>query len=200
MDTMDTMDMAERGIKIKNLESKIRVCKLCELWKTRTNPVIGEGSISTGIMFIGEAPGYYEDLQGRPFVGKAGRILDELLRSVALERADVYITNVLKCRPPGNRNPKPEEIVACAPYLDSQLAIIEPEVIVTLGSFSLSYIFHKFGLKPDKISKIHGRVFTVSTISGVKRIISLYHPAVATYNPGMKEVLKEDFKQLADCL
>jgi len=192
--------MAERGIKIKNLESKIRVCKLCELWKTRTNPVIGEGSISTGIMFIGEAPGYYEDLQGRPFVGKAGRILDELLRSVALERADVYITNVLKCRPPGNRNPKPEEIVACAPYLDSQLAIIEPEVIVTLGSFSLSYIFHKFGLKPDKISKIHGRVFTVSTISGVKRIISLYHPAVATYNPGMKEVLKEDFKQLADCL
>jgi len=200
MDTMDTMDMAERGMKIKNLESKIRVCKLCELWKTRTNPVIGEGSISTGIMFIGEAPGYYEDLQGRPFVGKAGRILDELLRSVALERADVYITNVLKCRPPGNRNPKPEEIVACAPYLDSQLAIIEPEVIVTLGSFSLSYIFHKFGLKPDKISKIHGRVFTVSTISGVKRIISLYHPAVATYNPGMKEVLKEDFKQLADCL
>ncbi len=200
MDTMDTRDMAERGIKIKNLESKIRVCKLCELWKTRTNPVIGEGSISTGIMFIGEAPGYYEDLQGRPFVGKAGRILDELLRSVALERADVYITNVLKCRPPGNRNPKPEEIVACAPYLDSQLAIIEPEVIVTLGSFSLSYIFHKFGLKPDKISKIHGRVFTVSTISGVKRIISLYHPAVATYNPGMKEVLKEDFKQLADCL
>ncbi len=200
MDTMDTRDMAERGIKIKSLESKIRVCKLCELWKTRTNPVIGEGSISTGIMFIGEAPGYYEDLQGRPFVGKAGRILDELLRSVALERADVYITNVLKCRPPGNRNPKPEEIVACAPYLDSQLAIIEPEVIVTLGSFSLSYIFHKFGLKPDKISKIHGRVFTVSTISGVKRIISLYHPAVATYNPGMKEVLKEDFKQLADCL
>jgi len=200
MDTMDTMDMAERGMKIKNLESKIRICKLCELWKTRTNPVIGEGSISTGIMFIGEAPGYYEDLQGRPFVGKAGRILDELLRSVALERADVYITNVLKCRPPGNRNPKPEEIVACAPYLDSQLAIIEPEVIVTLGSFSLSYIFHKFGLKPDKISKIHGRVFTVSTISGVKRIISLYHPAVATYNPGMKEVLKEDFKQLADCL
>ena len=200
MDTMDTMDMAERGMKIKNLESKIRVCKLCELWKTRTNPVIGEGSISTGIMFIGEAPGYYEDLQGRPFVGKAGRILDELLRSVALERADVYITNVLKCRPPGNRNPKPEEIVACAPYLDSQLAIIEPEVIVTLGSFSLSYIFHKFGLKPDKISKIHGKVFTVSTISGVKRIISLYHPAVATYNPGMKEVLKEDFKQLADCL
>ena len=200
MDTMDTMDMAERGMKIKNLESKIRVCKLCELWKTRTNPVIGEGSISTGIMFIGEAPGYYEDLQGRPFVGKAGRILDELLRSVTLERADVYITNVLKCRPPGNRNPKPEEIVACAPYLDSQLAIIEPEVIVTLGSFSLSYIFHKFGLKPDKISKIHGKVFTVSTISGIKKIIALYHPAVATYNPGMKEILMEDFKRLADCL
>ena len=190
--------MAER--ELKALESKIRECKLCELWKTRTNPVIGEGSISTGIMFIGEAPGYYEDLQGRPFVGKAGRILDKLLHSVALERADVYITNVLKCRPPGNRNPKPHEIEACTPYLDSQLAIIEPRIIVTLGSFSLSYIFHKFGLKPDKISKIHGKVFTVSTISGIKKIIALYHPAVATYNPGMKEILMEDFKRLADCL
>ena len=185
---------------LRAMESRIRECKLCELWKTRTNPVIGEGSISTGIMFIGEAPGYYEDLQGRPFVGKAGRILDELLHSVALERADVYITNVLKCRPPGNRNPKPHEIEACTPYLDSQLAIIEPRIIVTLGSFSLSYIFHKFGLKPDKISKIHGKVFTVSTISGIKKIIALYHPAVATYNPGMKEILMEDFKRLADCL
>ena len=190
----------EREEELRAMESRIRECKLCELWKTRTNPVIGEGSISTGIMFIGEAPGYYEDLQGKPFVGKAGRILDELLHSVALERADVYITNILKCRPPGNRNPKPHEIEACTPYLDSQLAIIEPRIIVTLGSFSLSYIFHKFGLKPDKISKIHGKVFTVSTISGIKKIISLYHPAVATYNPGMKEILMEDFKRLADCL
>ncbi len=195
---------------MKALELKIKECKLCELWKTRTNPVIGEGSLSAGIIFIGEAPGYYEDLQGRPFVGKAGQVLDELLHSVGLDRAMVYITNVLKCRPPGNRNPTASEIRACTPYLDAQLEIIDPEIIVTLGNFSLSYVFHRFGLKPEKISRIHGRVFTLGTVSGAGagtgtgvrriRIIPLYHPAVATYNPGMKEVLIEDFKQLADYL
>ncbi len=181
---------------MNHLNLRIRECRLCDLWKTRTNPVAGEGSLSARIMFIGEAPGYYEDLRGRPFVGKAGHILDELLHSIGLDRSDVYITNILKCRPPNNRNPTPEEIKACTPYLDAQLEIIEPEVIVTLGSFSLGYIFHKFGIEHDKISKIHGRVFTVNTISGIRRIVSLYHPAVATYNPGMKEVLIEDFKVL----
>ncbi len=186
-----------RHADMADLNSRIRECRLCELWKTRTNPVVGEGSLSARIMFIGEAPGYYEDLRGRPFVGKAGQILDELLHSIGLERGDVYITNILKCRPPNNRNPATEEIKACTPYLDAQLEIIEPEVIVTLGSFSLGYIFHKFGIKHDRISRVHGKVFTVNTISGIKRIVSLYHPAVATYNPGMKEILLSDFKVLA---
>lgn len=185
-----------REEEMERVEKEIKECKRCELCKTRNNPVIGEGSLSAKVMFVGEAPGYYEDLKGRPFVGKAGKVLDELLESVGWERGEVYITNVLKCRPPGNRNPAVVEIKACTPYLDAQLEIIKPEVIATLGNFSLSYIFDKFGLKKDKISKMHGKVFDVSTIASVKKIMPLYHPAVATYNPGMKEVLVEDFKML----
>ena len=181
------------------LEEEIKECQRCELWKTRTNPVAGEGSLSAKVMFVGEAPGYYEDLKGRPFVGKAGKVLDELLESVGWGRNEVYIANVLKCRPPGNRNPAVAEIKACTPYLDAQMEIIEPTVIATLGNFSLGYIFDKFSLKPDKIGKIHGKVFTVSTVAGIKKIVPLYHPAVATYNPGMKEVLVDDFKALANC-
>jgi uracil-DNA glycosylase family 4 len=180
------------------LEEEIKECQRCELWKTRTNPVAGEGSLTAKVLFVGEAPGYYEDLKGRPFVGKAGKILDELLGSVGLERSEVYIANVLKCRPPGNRNPATVEIRACTPYLDAQMEIIKPTVIATLGNFSLSYIFDKFGLKADKISKIHGKVFKISTIAGIKKIVPLYHPAVATYNPGMKEVLVDDFKELLE--
>ncbi len=181
------------------LEEEIKECQRCELWKTRTNPVAGEGSLTAKVLFVGEAPGYYEDLKGRPFVGKAGKILDELLGSVGLERSEVYIANVLKCRPPGNRNPTTGEIRACTPYLDAQMEIIKPTVIATLGNFSLGYIFDKFCLKRDKISKIHGKVFNVSTIAGIKKIVPLYHPAIATYNPGMKEVLVDDFKELANC-
>lgn len=185
---------------MESIEKEIKECKRCELWKTRTNPVVGEGSLSARILFVGEAPGYYEDLEGRPFVGKAGKVLDELLESAGLQRNEVYIANVLKCRPQGNRNPATGEIRACTPYLDAQLEIIKPEVIATLGNFSLSYIFDKFGLKKDKISKMHGKEFNVSTIAGIKKIIPLYHPAVATYNPKMKEVLIEDFKVLAKCI
>lgn len=182
---------------MKRIEKSVEACKRCELWQTRTNPVAGEGSLSARILFVGEAPGYYEDLQGIPFVGKAGKVLDELLASIGLQRSEVYIANVLKCRPPKNRNPATEEIRACTPYLNTQMEIIQPEIIATLGNFSLAYIFDKFGLPKDKISKIHGKVFTVSTIAGVKKIIPLYHPAVATYNPGMMETLLADFKVLA---
>ena len=187
---------------MERIEERIKTCKRCELWETRTNPVVGAGSLSAKIVFVGEAPGYYEDLKGEPFVGKAGKVLDELLASVELQRSEVYIVNVLKCRPPGNRNPTTEEIRACTLYLDAQLEIIHPEIIATLGNFSLSYIFDKFGLhsKKDKISKIHGKVFAVSTIAGVVKIVPLYHPAVATYNPNMKGALIEDFKVLAKLL
>nr|QNO56573.1 type-4 uracil-DNA glycosylase [Methanosarcinales archaeon ANME-1 ERB7] len=191
--------MTENEAEIIRLEEEINKCQLCELGKTRKKVVVGAGSLSAKIMLIGEAPGYYEDLNGKPFVGKAGKILDELLESLGRKRAEVYITNILKCRPPGNRNPAAAEIKACTPYLDAQMRIIEPEVIATLGNFSLTYIFAKFGLASDKIGKIHGKVFTVGTIAGIKKVVPLYHPAVATYNPGMKETLKDDFKVLADC-
>ena len=184
------------------IAKRVHACTRCELYKTRTNPVVGAGSLSARIVFVGEAPGYYEDMKGEPFVGKAGKVLDELLASIGLQRNDVYIANVLKCRPPDNRNPLIEEIRACTPYLNAQLALIQPEIIATLGNFSLAYIFDKFGLhsKKDKISKIHGKVVTVSTIAGVQKIVPLYHPAVATYNPNMKGTLLDDFKVLVDCL
>ena len=182
--------------KIKELEQEIKKCKGCELWKTRNNPVAGEGSSDSKIMFIGEAPGYNEDLHGKPFVGRAGIVFDELLESAGLQRKKIYITNIIKCRPPDNRNPTTGEIKACTGYLDRQIAVIKPDIIITLGNFALSYIFEKFGLKQEKIGKIHGKVFSIRTIVGSKKIIPLYHPATATYNAEMKPILKEDFKAI----
>jgi uracil-DNA glycosylase family 4 len=185
---------------LARIAERVLNCNRCELWRTRTNPVVGEGSLFARIMLVGEAPGYYEDQQGRPFVGKAGKVLDELLNSIGLTRDDVYIANILKCRPPQNRNPQPEEIRACTPYLDAQLELVNPTIIATLGNFSLAYIFDKFSLPKERIGKIHGTVFTVSTIAGVKRIVPLYHPAVATYNAGMLATLRADFMVLTTYL
>ena len=189
---------------LEKIKTEILSCKKCPLYKTRNHPVIGEGSSRAKIMFCGEAPGYNEDKTGRPFCGAAGKILDELLESTGIKREEVFVTNILKDRPPGNRDPKKEEIEACGPYLDRQIEIIKPEVISTLGNFSTAYIFQKYGLKDQiqGISKIHGKVFKVTFTSnfgvGVKsiKIIPLYHPAVATYNINMKEVLKRDFRAL----
>jgi DNA polymerase len=172
----------------------IRNCKKCDLYKTKINVVVGEGSLDSHIMFIGEAPGANEDKQGRPFVGKAGKILDELLESINLKRGDVFIANILKCRPPRNRNPLQSEIRSCTNFLDNQIKCIHPIMIVPMGNFASSYIFEKFDLKYDKISKIHGRTHRISTIFGDITIIPIYHPAAATYNPGMKDTLLSDFK------
>ncbi len=182
----------------ENLKKEIKNCNRCELYKTRKNPVIGEGSLNTKIMFIGESPGYNEDLTDHPFCGAAGKILDELLDSITLKREDIYITNILKCKPPKNRSPLDSEIKSCSPYLDRQIKIIKPTVIVTLGNFAMQYIFKKFGLKPEKISLVHGKVFEVSNLIGNRKIIPLYHPATATYNPNIKEVLLRDFKVVKD--
>jgi len=179
---------------IKKLMLSVENCRKCDLWKTRKKPVFGEGSIDTDILFVGEAPGYNEDLQGRPFVGKAGKILDELLKSIGLRRNDIYIANILKCRPPNNRNPLKTEIDACTENLDKQIEIIQPKIIVSMGNFACSYIFEKFGLKYDKISNVHGKIFQINTIFGNVKIIPMYHPAVATYNPNTKNTLLADFK------
>lgn len=158
-------------------------------------PVIGEGSHDAHLMFVGEAPGKNEAATGRPFCGASGRLLDELLAGIGEDRKKVYITNVVKDRPPGNRDPSPEEIAAYAPYLDRQIEIIQPRVIATLGRYSMAYLMKKCGLESDllPISKIHGNVFTGAASYGSVSIVPLYHPAVALYNGSQKDVLARDF-------
>jgi len=181
---------------LKKIEKKVKICKKCNLYKTRKNTVFGDGSFKAKILFIGEAPGKNEDLKGYPFVGRAGKILDELLNSIDLKRKEIYITNILKCRPTNNRNPLKKEIDICSKFLDKQIDIIAPEIIAPLGNFACSFIFEKFGLKYDKISQIHGKMFNTESDFGKIKIIPLFHPAVATYNPNKIDILIKDFKQL----
>jgi len=161
-------------------------------------PVIGAGSHDADIMFIGEAPGKNEAKTGRPFCGASGRILDEVLSHIKMKREDIYITNIVKDRPTSNRDPKPEEIELYSPFLDRQIEIIKPKVIVTLGRFSMNYIMKKFGLENeiDIISKNHGKVFDAKASYGKIKIIPLYHPAVAIYSRTQLPQLKQDFEQL----
>jgi len=161
-------------------------------------PVIGEGSHVAKIMFIGEAPGKNEAKTGRPFCGSAGKILNDLLASVGINRPDVYITNIVKDRPENNRDPLPEEIKIYGPFLDRQINIIQPQVIATLGRYSMGYIMEKFGLADVllPISKMHGKEFQAETEYGKVYIIPLYHPAAAIYDRSLLETLKKDFKIL----
>ncbi|MEN9649564.1 MAG: hypothetical protein RL094_531 [Candidatus Parcubacteria bacterium] len=161
-----------------------------------TFPVIGEGSHFAKIMFVGEAPGKKESLTGRPFCGASGKFLDKLLDSVQLKREDIYITNIVNDRPTDNRDPKPDEIAAYGVFLDRQIDIIQPQVIATLGRFSMVYVMERFGLhnQIEPISQMHGRSFTAKTRYGSVQIVPLYHPAVALYNGSMQSTLLADFK------
>ena len=161
-------------------------------------PVIGEGDHFAKIMFVGEAPGLNEAKSGRPFCGASGRILDELLASVEIARQSVYVTNVVKDRPPENRDPMPEEIAIYAPFLDRQIEIIQPKIIATLGRFSMNYIMKKFDLdlELEPISKIHGKSFDAQALYGPIKIVTFYHPAFALYGGTGKKMLLEDFKVL----
>lgn len=173
---------------IKELVSECRRCPLCQ---TKTKDVVGVGLEKARIMFIGEAPGKAEDLSGEPFVGSAGKFLNEMLQEINCQREDVYITNVLKHRPPDNRDPKSEEITACWPYLVRQIEIINPALIVFLGRHSLNRFFPSF-----KISEVHGKAFK-KDFNNISRVfLALYHPAAALYNGGMRETLKEDFAKI----
>lgn len=178
---METKESLLRALK-KEIESD-KGLPLCG----ETNLVFGEGDAETKIMFIGEAPGFHEDQQMRPFVGRAGKLLDELLVSIKLPRESVYITNIVKRRPPQNRDPLPEEIAAYKPYLKKQIQIIKPHVIATLGRFSMNYF-----LPTAKISKDHGRLFHLKTIY----IYPLYHPAAALRSTTVLAALKKDFSKL----
>ncbi|OHA60497.1 MAG: hypothetical protein A2556_01620 [Candidatus Vogelbacteria bacterium RIFOXYD2_FULL_44_9] len=159
-------------------------------------PVIGEGSHEAKIMFVGEAPGKNEALTGRPFCGTAGKILDELLAGIGLKREEVYITNIAKDRPPGNRDPLPEEIAYYGPFLDQQIEILQPRVIATLGRFSMSYLLNKYFLPASTISEMHGQVIETQEKYGPVVIVPLYHPAASIYNQKLKETLKADFAVL----
>ena len=169
------------------LVQEIVSCTLCALSQTRTQAVPGEGSISADFMFVGEGPGYHEDQQGKPFVGPAGQLLDKLLASIGLRREDVYIANMVKCRPPGNRDPLPGEIQACQPYLDRQMQIISPKVVATLGRFSFSKFF-----PGEAISKARGKPRTWNG----RTIFPMYHPAAALHNPSLLPAIEADFQKL----
>jgi DNA polymerase len=169
------------------IESRVRTCQLCALADTRKNAVPGAGRPDADIMLIGEGPGYHENEQGLPFVGAAGKLLDELLAAIGLNREDVYITNVLKCRPPGNRDPQLEEIDACRAYLDRQIELIDPAVIVTLGRFSMARWF-----PGARISAIHGQPMRI----GARVVVPMFHPAAALHQPKYRPMLHHDFKQL----
>lgn len=183
-----------RDEEYRALIEEILHCRRCGLWETRTNAVPGEGPIDAKVMLIGEAPGRHEDAQGRPFVGAAGKLLTELLEMIGLRRSDVYITNLLKCRPPGNRDPLPDEVEACSPYLDRQVELIRPRVIVTLGRHSTKYVLERGGLRVRGISQVRGRVFSLELNGLAVRVVPTYHPAAALYNPKVRGILERDFE------
>lgn len=173
------------------LHEKIRICKKCDLWKTRTKAVPGEGPADAKIMFIGLCPGATEDRIGRPFVGRAGKLLDELLQSINLERSKAFITSVLKSRTPNNRQPKSDEIEACLPYLKKQIELINPKIIVLLGNTAIKTVLSKMD-NVNGINKIHGKTFR----RGDKIYFTTFHPAAGIRGTGTKLKLFEDFKKL----
>jgi DNA polymerase len=169
--------------------NEVRVCTLCGLAAGRKEAVPGEGPANAEIMLIGEGPGFHEDQQGRPFVGPSGQFLNELLASAGYKREEVFIANVVKCRPPGNRDPLPEEIQACSGYLDRQIALINPKVIVTLGRFSMAKWF-----PGQKISAIHGKAKKVDG----RTVVAMFHPAAALHQQSLRGAIEEDFRRLRD--
>jgi uracil-DNA glycosylase family 4 len=190
------------SIALKEIEKGLQGLTASPLYAFRIEngyqPVVGEGSIDASIMFVGEAPGKTEALSGRPFCGRSGKFLDEMLAHIGLDRAKVYITNVVKDRPPENRDPTPTEIALYAPFLDQQIMAIKPKVIVPLGRISMKYVMERYGLAEqfDVISKLHGKALQGTAPYGPVAVVPLYHPAVALYNGGMRTALLQDFEIL----
>ncbi|MCZ7392946.1 MAG: type-4 uracil-DNA glycosylase [Candidatus Methanoperedens sp.] len=181
---------------MEEVVAEVQDCRKCRLWRYAKNPVPGEGNPDAKLMLIGEAPGYQEDIKGRPFVGRAGKLLDTLLCGIGLGRRDVYISNIVKHRPPENRAPKEDEIKACAPYLDEQIQIIRPEIIVTLGKHSTRYILSKVNIESEGITGVRGRLYKERLFDFPVRIIPTYHPAAVLYNPAYLSSLEEDFRRI----
>src|SRR3989442_38562 len=178
------------------LRTEASACTLCRLHEGRTQVVFGNGNPNADLMFVGEAPGFHEDQQGIPFVGQAGKLLDRPLDGIGFTRADVFVANVLKCRPPGNRAPQPDEIEQCEPYLFRQIELIQPKVVATLGNFATKLLSGK----PTGITRVHG-VEQETTVGGSRVLLyPIYHPAAALYTPRMLEVLENDFRRLPELL
>ncbi|MDQ6748719.1 MAG: uracil-DNA glycosylase [Candidatus Dormibacteraeota bacterium] len=175
---------------LRALEQEVRVCPLCALSRSRIHAVPGSGDPRARVMIVGEAPGQKEDQQGVPFVGAAGQLLNKLLASVGIPREEVYITNIIKCRPPGNRDPLPDEVTACSPYLDRQVEILRPAVILLLGRHAVQRLLPG----SEGISKIHGTLVE----RGDRAYVPLYHPAAALYNGFLVETLEADFRRVRD--
>jgi len=193
------MEDAEK--ELEKISLQIKNCNKCPLYKNRKNAVPGEGNWRNRIMLIGEAPGFNEDEQGRPFVGKAGKLLEEFLSSIGKKREEVFITNVVKCRPPNNRQPEEEEIRICTSlYLDKQIELINPKLIVCLGNISANYIFKKFGLKFESMNKSHGKVFSVSNLFIQAKVITTYHPAAILRNQNLMPIAKADWETIKEVM
>lgn len=180
---------------LSELSNLISNCDRCELCKTKIMDVPGKGNENAEILFIGEAPGKKEDILGEPFIGAAGKFLNEMLESIGLKREDIFIANVVKHRPPDNRDPKPEEVGACWPFLKRQIELINPKLIVFLGRHSMNRFFPEF-----KISEVHGKEFRQEFVGRNQTFLALYHPAAALYNGGMRETLKNDFAKIPEIL
>jgi len=176
---------------LKQIGQEVSVCTQCNLHFSRKFAVPGEGPANAQIMFIGEGPGFYENEQGRPFVGAAGKFLDELLTSIKMKRSDVFIGNVVKCRPPGNRDPLPDELAACSDYLNRQIQAINPKVIVTLGRYSMAYF-----LPNARISEIHGQAMNIKG----RLIVAMYHPAAALHQQSLRSTIERDFARLPELI
>jgi uracil-DNA glycosylase len=178
------------------LSDAVSGCTKCRLAQGRTQVVFGSGHPDADLMFVGEAPGFHEDKQGVPFVGQAGKLLEKLLAGIGMQRSDVYITNVLLCRPPGNRDPQPDEISACETHLWQQIALIKPKVVATLGNFATKLLSGR----PLGITRVHGLEQEVELGGNHVVLYPLYHPAAALYTPRMLEVLEADFRRLPELL
>jgi len=183
-------------IMLEKIRSNVLACQKCGLCKGRINAVPGEGNPNADVMFIGEGPGKSEDEKGVPFVGAAGKFLDELLAEIGMKRSDVFITNVVKCRPPENRDPQDDEIAVCWPYLEEQIKLIKPKLIITLGRHAMNRFL------PDlKISQVHGQAKRFKGVGNDKQVyFPMYHPAVALYNGSYREILKEDMRKILKLL
>ncbi|MCW4042688.1 MAG: type-4 uracil-DNA glycosylase [Candidatus Bathyarchaeota archaeon] len=192
------MDLKQK--RMDELIHQIRECRKCTLWKNAKNPVPGEGDLNASLMMIGEAPGYYEDIKGQPFVGSAGRVLDELLLSIGIKRNEIFIGNIIKHRPDENRDPSEAEIKACGSYLERQIQIIGPRLIVTLGRHSTKYVMSKLGLESRGISEIRGKIFEKDLFGMRLKIMPTFHPAASLYNPTYRNFLEIDFQMIKKLL